>query len=175
MRIVPLLFGLFLMLSGTTNFSFAAKPQDVYGWGNLKWGMSGQEVMDVLGKGIEKKNPKHDKVDGVYSELQLKGVSIGGDKFRLIFWMDENTDKLKKIVFVPEQKPEEYEWVETFIRLEQALVGKYGAPDVEETSNDPGVSAERKWNFPSTKIEMSYLKIESTEMLLMIFSGGGNS
>jgi len=73
-------------------------------------------------------------------------------------------------VFVPEGQPAQYEWAETFIGLENYLVEKYGDPDLEETSNDPGTSADRVWNFPSTEIEMSYLRLEGSELLLLVFS-----
>jgi len=33
------------------------KPNDVYGWENLKWGMPASEVESVLGKGVEKRQP----------------------------------------------------------------------------------------------------------------------
>ena len=84
--------------------------------------------------------------------------------------MDEESKKLKRIVFVPEGQPAQYELAETFINLENYLVGKYGDPDVEKTSNDPGTSADRKWELPSTEIELSYLRIEDSELLLLVFS-----
>jgi len=146
------------------------KPKDVYGWDNLKWGMTGAEVEAVLGKGVIKRKPKHDTKDGVYTDLEMRDIKIGGNEFRASFWMDADTKKLSKIVFVPQSKPEGYNWTETFINLEESLLGKYGDPDVEKTSNDPGTSAERVWNFPSTMIEMSYLRIEDTELLLLIFA-----
>ncbi|HKQ32416.1 MAG TPA: hypothetical protein VJV40_04370, partial [Thermodesulfobacteriota bacterium] len=63
----------------------------------------------------------------------------------------------------------------TFIKVEEDLVSKYGDPDKEETSNDPGTSADRKWVFPSTAIELSYMRIEGTELLLLIFSESGKA
>jgi hypothetical protein len=84
--------------------------------------------------------------------------------------MDEDSKKLKRIVFVPEGQPAQYEWAETFVDLENYLVEKYGDPDLEETSNAPGTSADRIWNFPSTEIEMSYLRLEGSELLLLVFS-----
>ena len=39
----------------------------------------------------------------------------------------------------------------------------------------PGTSAERKWVFPSTVIELSYLRIEGTELLLLVFSENSGS
>jgi len=146
------------------------KPKDVYGWDNLKWGMSGSEVEAVMGKGITKRKPKHDTKDGVYTDLEMRDIKIGGKEFRASFWMDADTKELSKIVFVPQGASDNYNWTETFIKLEESLVDKYGEPDVEKTSNDPGTSAERVWNFPSTVIEMSYLRIEDTELLLLIFS-----
>ncbi len=148
----------------------ATKPKDVYGWDNVKWGMTGEEVQAVLGKEIKKRDAKHDKKDGMYADLELKGIKMGKGSFRASFWMDEDSKKLKRIVFVPEGQPAQYEWAETFVDLENYLVEKYGDPDLEETSNDPGTSAERVWDFPSTEIEMSYLRLEGAELLLLVFS-----
>lgn len=164
--------GLFFCILALDSGAYT-KPKDVYGWDNLKWGMSASEVESVLGKGIKKHEPKHDTQDSVYTDLEMRDINIGGSEFRASFWMDADTKELSRIVFVPQSKAEGYNMAETFIKLEESLVDKYGEPDVEKTSNDPGTSAERVWNFPSTEIEMSYLKIEDSELLLLIFSERG--
>ncbi len=151
----------------------ATKPKDVYGWDNVKWGMTGEEVQAVLGKEIKKRDAKHDKKESMYSALELKGIIMGNSNFRASFWMDEDTKRLKRIVFVPEGQPAQFEWAEAFIGLENYLVEKYGDPDIEETSNDPGTSADRKWDFPSTDIELSYLRLGDSELLLLVFSQSG--
>lgn len=168
---VSILFltGLLFLAVAATSGAYT-KPSDVYGWENLKWGMPASEVESVLGKGVIKRQVKHDKQDGVYTDLEMKDINIGGSKFRASIWMDEDTKELSKIVFVPQAKADGYNLAETFIKLEESLAEKYGDPDVEKTSNDPGTSAERVWNFPSTEIELSYLKIEDSELLLLIFS-----
>lgn len=146
------------------------KPKDVYGWENLKWGMPSSEVESVLGKKIKKRKARTDEEYGIYTDLELRDITIGGKEFRASFWMDQDTKGLSKIVFVPQTDAEGYNWAETFITVEESLERTYGEPDVEETSNDPGTSAERRWNFPSTEIEMSYLKIDDAELFLLIFS-----
>ena len=151
------------------------KPNDVQGWEKLKWGMSSGEVQGVLGKDVKKREIRHDEKDGVYTELEMLNIKIGGSKFRASLWMDQDTKELSRIVFVPEVKTADYHWAKTFISLENSLVDRYGIPDVENTTNDPGTSAERIWNFPSTEIEMSYLKIDDSELLLLVFSERGNS
>jgi len=146
------------------------KSKDVYGWDNVKWGMTGEEVQTILGKDVKKRNIRHDEKANMYSSLQLRGLKIADNDFRASLWMDEDTNKLKRIVFVPEGQPAKYELAETFISLENYLVGKYGAPDIDKTSNDPGTSADRKWQFPTTEIELSYLSLEGSELLLLVFS-----
>ena len=161
---------LMIFLISSLSINAATKPKDVYGWDNVKWGMTGDEVQSVLGKKVKKRDAKHDKKESMYSALELKGFIMGNSSFRASFWMDEDTKKLKRIVFVPEGQPAQYEWAETFIGLENYLVEKYGDPDLEETSNDPGTSADRVWDFPSTEIEMSYLRLEGSELLLLVVS-----
>ena len=159
-----------IFLISSLSLNAATNPKDVYGWDNVKWGMTGNEVQAALGKKAKKREAKHDKKDNMYADLELKGIKMGSGSFRASFWMDEDSKKLKRIVFVPEGQPAQFEWAETFITLENYLVEKYGSPDIEETSNDPGTSAERVWDFPSTEIEMSYLRLEGAELLLLVFS-----
>ncbi len=162
--------GLMVFLISSLSLNAAAKPKDVYGWDNVKWGMTGNEVQAALGKEAKKREARHDKKEGMYADLELKGIKMGNGSFRASFWMDEDSKKLKRIVFVPEGQPAQYEWAETFVDLENYLVEKYGDPDIEKTSNDPGTSADRIWDFPSTEIEMSYLRLEGSELLLLVFS-----
>jgi hypothetical protein len=170
MKILISITGLIVLLISSLSLNATTKPKDVYGWDNVKWGMTGEEVRAVLGKEVKERDAKHDKKDIMYTALELKGIKMGKGSFRATFWMDENTKRLKRIVFVPEGQPAQYERADTFIELENYLVEKYGDPDLEETSNDPGTSAERVWNFPSTEIEMSYLRLEGSELLLLVFS-----
>lgn len=164
---VLLLAFLFILAYG---LHAAQKPKDVFGWDKLKWGMTGDEIKAAYGKDIKVHKPREDAREGVYSDLELTGLTIGGQPFRASLWMDSSTKKLSKIVFVPKGEPEGFAWAEMFIKVEEDLVSKYGDPDKEETSNDPGTSAERKWVFPSTVMELSYLRIEGTELLLLVFS-----
>jgi hypothetical protein len=164
---------LMIFLISSLSLNAATKPKDVYGWDNVRWGMTGNEVQAVLGKEVKKRNAKHDKKDNMYAYLELKGVKMGKGSFRASFWMDEDSKKLKRIVFVPEGQPAQYKLAETFVDLENYLVEKYGDPDLEKTSNDPGTSADRIWNFPSTEIEMSYLRLGGSELLLLVFSQSG--
>jgi len=162
--------GLMIFLISSLSLNAATKPKDVYGWDNVRWGMTVGEIQTVLGEDVKKRGAKHDKKDRMFADLELKGIKMGNGSFRASFWMDEDSKKLKRIVFVPEGRPAQYEWAETFVDLENYLVEKYGDPDIEKTSNDPGTSADRKWNFPSTEIEMSYLRLEGAELLLLVFS-----
>ena len=123
------------------------------------------------GKDLKVHKPREDSEENAYSDIELSELEIGGVPLRASLWMDSGTKTLRKIVFVPRNTAEGYGWAETFIKLEESLASKYGPPDVENTSNDPGTSADRKWHFPSTDIELSYLRLDGTEMLLLIFSG----
>ena len=169
-KFIHILSFAFLFICAATAYP-AVKPSDVYGWGNLKWGMTGEEIKSAYGKDIKVHNAREDAKEGLYSDLELTSATIGGETFRASLWMDSSTKKLAKMVFVPKGEPEGYAWAETFIKVEEDLSSRYGDPDKEETSNDPGTSAERKWAFPSTVIELSYLRIEGTELLLLVFSG----
>lgn len=167
-RIISIAAFLFLFVSSLF-VNAGAKPNDVYGWDKLRWGMTQEEVVSILGKEVKKRDVRHDEKDNMYSSLQLRKNKIDENEFRASLWMDSDTKKLKRIVFVPEGQPEKYEWAEMFIELEHYLVNKYGAPTIEKTSNDPGTSADRIWMFPTTEIELSYLSLEGSELLLLVF------
>ncbi|MCA9809228.1 MAG: hypothetical protein KC473_02735 [Candidatus Dadabacteria bacterium] len=161
----------FVLAAHYSTASTAGKPPDVSGWESLKWGMTGDEVKAASGKDLKVHKPREDSEENAYSDIELSELEIGGVPLRASLWMDSGTKTLRKIVFVPRNTAEGYGWAETFIKLEESLASKYGPPDVENTSNDPGTSADRKWHFPSTDIELSYLRLDGTEMLLLIFSG----
>jgi len=170
MKKIILIAALIVLFVSSLSINAATRPKDVYGWDNLRWGMTAEEVQTILGKDVKKRNIRHDEKDNMYSSLQLRGIKIADNDFRASLWMDEDTNKLKRIVFVPEGQPVQYELAETFISLENYLVGKYGAPDIDKTSNDLGTSADREWQFPTTEIELSYLSLEGSELLLLVFS-----
>ncbi len=166
---------LIVLFVSSLSINAATRPKDVFGWGNVRWGMTAQEIQSSLGKDVKKRKVRHDEKDKMYSGFELEDVKMGSSRLRASLWMSEDSEKLTRIVFVPLGSPDKYEWAETFINLEDYLVEKYGAPDVEETSNDPGTSADRKWKFPSTEIELSYLKLGDSELLLLVFSQADNS
>ena len=170
MRYVITFASLLFLFATTINISAGTKPKDVFGWDNVRWGMSTDEVEHILGKNVKKRKVRHDEKDKMYSGLELKDITMGNTRLRASLWMDDSSNTLTRIVFIPIEQPSRYEWAETFIDLESYLVDRYGSPDIEKTSNDPGTSADRKWVFPSTEIELSYLKLEDSELLLLVFS-----
>ncbi|MGB2691797.1 MAG: hypothetical protein WBC96_04810, partial [Thermodesulfobacteriota bacterium] len=168
-KIISIAAFLFLLVS-SLSVNAGTKPKDVYGWDKLRWGMTEEEVIPILGKDVKKRNTRHDEKDNMYSSLQLRKIEIADNEFRASLWMDSDTKKLRRIVFFPEGQPEKYEWAKMFIETENFLVKKYGPPSIEKTSNDPGTSADRIWMFPTTEIELSYLSLEGSELLLLVFS-----
>lgn len=170
MRYIISFVTIFILFVTTINISAGAKPKDIFGWDNVRWGMTTAEVEHALGKDVKKRKVRHDETDKMYSGLELKDVEMGNTLLRASLWIGDDTQKLTRIVFIPQGQPSQYEWAETFIDLESYLVDQYGDPDIEETSNDPGTSADRKWIFPTTEIELSYLKLGDSELLLLVFS-----
>ena len=122
---VLLLAFLFIYAEGA---NAAQKPPDVYGWEKLKWGMTGDEIKAAFGKDIKVHKPREDASEGVYSELELTGLTIGGEPFRASLWMGIGTKKLYEDSVRPEREPEGYAWAETFIKVEEDLVSKVRRP-----------------------------------------------
>ena len=88
MKILISITGLIVLLILSLSLNATTKPKDVYGWDNVKWGMTGEEVQAVLGKEVKKRDAKHDKKDSMYTALELKGIKMGKGSFRASFWMD---------------------------------------------------------------------------------------
>ncbi|MFI5324426.1 MAG: hypothetical protein ACHQ6U_13080, partial [Thermodesulfobacteriota bacterium] len=120
-----------VLLIPPTVLAAETKPPDVFSWDGIKWGMTEGEVKAVFGKDVKVHPPKEDSKEGVYSGLELSSLTMGGAEFRASLWMDNVTKKLKKIVFVPMKEPAGYKWAETFVKIEESLVAKYGDPDEE--------------------------------------------
>lgn len=170
MRIIVSSAILLLLFLFSVSINSYSKPRDVYGWDKVRWGMSSAEVENMLSEEIEKRKIRVDEKENMYSELELRGIEFGRIKFRASLWMDMQSNELVRIVFIPEYEPSKYEWAEAFISIEKYLNKKYGKPDVKKTSNDPGTSADRLWKFPSTEIELSYLWLGDSELLILVFS-----
>jgi len=136
--------------------------------------MSSAEVEKILGADIEKRKTRVDEKENMYSDLLLSDIKFGNLEFRASLWMDMQSNRLLRIVFVPENEPSQYQWAEAFVSIENYLIKIYGNPDVKKTSNDPGTSADRLWRFPSTEIELSYLRLDDSELLLLVFSHSGD-
>jgi len=170
------LFSAILLLAFFSSLSTdaATRPKDVYGWDIVRWGMSSAEVEKILGADIEKRKTRVDEKENMYSDLLLSNIKIGNLEFRASLWMDMQSNRLVRVVFVPESEPSKYQWAEAFISIENYLIKMYGNPDVKKTSNDPGTSADRLWIFPSTEIELSYLWLGDSELLLLVFSYSGD-
>jgi len=83
-----------IFLISSLSLNAATNPKDVYGWDNVKWGMTGEEVQAALGKEAKKREAKHDKKEGMYTGLELKGIKMGNGSFRASFWMDEDSKKV---------------------------------------------------------------------------------
>ncbi len=103
---------------------------------------------------IELDTVEHYNDNKEFSSIALKDVEIINTKFNVFFVMDQDTKKLVEVLIRPSQGT----GVPIMFKLlEVDLMKKYGPPFYRDTtSGDGGMELLAIWNFPSTKIQLSY-------------------
>lgn len=131
-----------------------AQPKDVEGWNKAKWGMTEDEILKAFEGQIEKlPQPKVEPSN--YSNLVLRGVEIGGNKFFAQFWFGKSSNQLEGIELVPEDKSKNSSYL--YSSLERMLIQKYGQPSFVDNQKQSGIiTKSRIWNFPTSTIDLAY-------------------
>lgn len=155
-----------------------ANPKDVNGWRQAKWGMTEKEIMDAF-KGEVKQLPgkktygRKGKID-YYSTLCIEDLSIGTEKYKAVFMMGNESNRLERILITPvvdkAKKNRLY-----YLAIKQLLIEKYGIPTTQEEKPEsgrrPGLATySSDWIFPSTMIKLSYFMMEKIDVFDMHLS-----
>ena len=150
-------FPLFAMLSfqtlGAQNTEQPARPKDVQGWTDARWGMTRSEIWKLFPHAEPSISSKY---------LVLKGIEIDKEPFSAEFrFADAGQPEagLTAVILSAERRPVPVNGL--FESLQKLLATKYGPADYVTPPNAPPTSVGRvismRWDFPSTTISLNGL------------------
>ncbi len=148
------LFAITLTMGATC--CFAQRPTDVPGWQAARWGMSEPEVVKAFNgaaKQIGFPLNRRSYGDGV-ANYGVPDLVIEGLPFHSEFVVDRN-GFLVRVAIKAAGNPSQGD----FLALEKGLNAKYGPPDFVAAD---GITKIRRWLFPTTIIELSFLDAQSS-------------
>jgi hypothetical protein len=132
-----------------------AQPADIEGWRGARWGMTEAALERVFGDRLARL-PGRWIYGGAYATRLIEEVSIGDQRFRAIFQMNEETGRLQQVLLETVRRPgQEAAFHSTLAALRRA----YGAPDgscgVPRAGGGP-LSLELWWRFPTTTAHLTF-------------------
>lgn len=159
-----------------THRAVAEEPKDVNGWASARWGMTNEAILETF-PGQAKRLEKRDQYKGTppaYAEVGIEDFEILGQRYKIRFQMDQETDRLISILIQFQDTKNAGARVH-FSSLEKALTEKYGRAIYRDEKETPdrrigGVLLEGSatwsamWKFPSTVIELRYLELRSIKL-----------
>lgn len=160
MKLMTSVFSILLCLSGPA----MAAPQDVAGWQNYTWGMTGDQIKKIGGDEIKQQERWWPPQRQFYVDFKVPSLHLQDMDFTVQLRMDPKTEKLSDILIsdaapasshVAPQRDE-------FDKLEALLTQKYGPAqlrtDLDERRGSlfPSVTFTRTWAFPTTSIELRH-------------------
>lgn len=146
-----------------TTLAFAtqshSQPKDVNGWKGAKWGMTIQQVKNVFGNEISE-DPDAKEFQGSITPLFIDSLAIGNSSYKVQFTFDAKSKFLKRVLIEPKNS---ITAIVSMKDLDERLTKKYGQPIWKQDENTRSMEKlNRTWVFPSSTIELKYLKIKST-------------
>ncbi|MDQ3819427.1 MAG: hypothetical protein M3362_17360, partial [Acidobacteriota bacterium] len=136
-----------------------AKPKDVLGWRDARWGMSEQDIVRAFSPKL-KKLSKKEVFLGLHVDYVIPDFGLEGELFTVFFQMGDATNKLSQILIRLNEQESKVPREQIFNRLESLLIREYGPPnytkDERYSYEFKGIDLSRRWKFPTTTIELSY-------------------
>jgi hypothetical protein len=139
----------------------AAAREDVPGWGETRWGMTGEAIESVLGDRVTQL-PGRWIYGGAYAELAVEDVVIGDLTFTAYLQMNAQSDRLQQVLLERRRVgalPSAFE--ETLAVLE-ARYGPPAADCAQDKSGGRPLAYRITWRFPSTTIHATFLDFSTT-------------
>ena len=151
-------FALLLCLAASAT---AAAPRDLAGWGEARWGMTGEALEERYG-GALRELPARQVYGGAYADRMLPDVDIGGEPFTAFFQMTAATGRLQQVLLRwKRRQPSD----RAFAAILAALRRRYGKEDLVCRQPKPGpgdLVVERIWRFPTTTVHFTLLDFYTT-------------
>lgn len=142
--------------------SGAARPVDLPGWGDTRWGMDETALGAALGDRLQRLPGPLDYGDA-YADRAIEGVEVGGVPFRAIFQINRSDGRLKQVLL--EHRGAAVEDARAVIAATEAA---FGPPDRVCAAGDEEASGrlELRWRFPTTSVHIVRLDFTRAPLLL---------
>ena len=150
----------FVLIVVLLNTAILPQAKDVKGWNRSYWGMTSADLDSTFKNEIIIK--ERESYAKSYSNREFKNLEISSQKYKVIFLMDNKTDKLTQVNVKPLEQDGPFKT--NFENLSQILTDKYGQPTYN--NDNPGIVAgmveyRKTWSFKSTVVELIYSEIKS--------------
>lgn len=138
--------------------SARATPADLAGWGDTRWGMTGDDLAHVLGARLKRlSSPLR------YSEYFVRetvpGLRLAGRPFIALLQLDQHSERLAQVLL---RYPGDFPMLSDFVAVRGVLAAELGPPAERRAETDyrgdiPWFWIEAQWTFPSTLVVLSLL------------------
>ena len=140
-----------------------AQPADVEGWRAARWGMTAADLERAFGASLARL-PGRWIYGGAYATRALDDVRIGQQRFRAIFQMNANSDRLQQVLLEPLHRlGQEALFGATLAEMRETYGPAGGSCAVPRAGGGP-LSVERWWRFQTTTVHLTFLDYFTREM-----------
>jgi hypothetical protein len=150
-------FGLALAGAATAPASLAAAaPPDLAGWGETRWGMSGDELARVLGPRRAHLTAPLDYKEFVVRDT-VPGLSLAGRPFVALLQLDRKSERLAQVLL---RYRGDFPMLSDFVAVRDLLAKDLGPPAERRAETDyrgsiPSFWIEAGWTFPTTAVVLA--------------------
>ena len=164
---------LIILIYGFSNVKSQIK--DVPGFLDTRWGMTEQEILDVMKDRVIKLKARKDYRFNWYATLGMKEYVLDSNKYSVYFLMNNKTNKLEQVnLNIFYQNIEDN--YKSFESLKKALSLQYGPPTAEEIKTQPKTNMKilrAVWFFPSTIILYTAWSSNFDKLMLQFIENNG--
>ncbi len=142
------------------------EQEDVRGWGPTAWGMSENEILQLLKPEVSHFNPPIEYLNPTrFATLGISNKVIGG-KSCAVHLLFDKTSGLSEVMIKPNnEKPFGY-----FESLFELLTQKYGPAALRNKDNEVNITDTAIWRFPSTVVELTRTDAVPLDLLFVTLS-----
>lgn len=133
-----------------------AAPDDLLGWGETRWGMSGEEIAGVLGsRRVRLGTPL--RYAGLIVRDTVPGLRLAGRPFVALLQLDGRSERLAQVLL---RYRGDFPMLSDFAAVRDVLAAELGAPRERRAETDrrgsfPSFWIEAIWMFPSSVVAVA--------------------
>ena len=141
-----------------------AQPADVTGWRAARWGMTKGELERAFGASLAHL-PGRWIYGRAYATRTLEDIVIGRQRFRAIFQMKVESDKLQQVLLVPlRRRGQEAAFRSTLAELRETYGAPSGTCTIPRAGGGP-LSVELWWRFQTTTVHLTFFDFYTRAMV----------